>query len=586
MDEKPRSLSELYLGVRTQPLGQRGSGERLVWLARFRDRLETVRFTRFDSQIALGIAILVYFALTIPSAQRHLWHDELYTYYIAKAPSVAQLLKDVRLDLHPPLGYLSVRASLALFGDNEPATRLPFLMAFLIGSLCLYRFVAERLRPAYGLLAMLVWWSTPFFMYSTEARPYALVVAFFGIAMLAWERAVLPGRSGSSVVVLGLAVLGMMFSHFYTVFYIWPFCLAELWRWYRSRKFYWAIWAALLIPCVVPLFYLSVLQRYEAGALPPVQQASPFKIFGFFYHTLEPEGMMLLLAVTIGLIVVFRRERQTVDQTALMRPLDVAFTAGLLTLPVVLGAALMRTHGAFFPRYAIPALFAYGVLVAFFVAMYTNASRLAAAAACCVLLATIAGATLITSALNTLRTWGKTTAAAVRTPPLDRVRPELPLVAASGLTFLEMDHYESPATVARLYYLSDRSLALRYAHATIFEGGFVTLNQHFPIRARVAPYARFVAEHPHFLVVGTPDYAEDWLIRRLMDIHATLVYLGSFPIPYKDTQIFEVAMPGASAPGASAAGLTDADVLNGRRQFDGAQSAAAVDHQRTPHLTR
>ncbi len=560
-------------------------------LARWRDRLERTRFTRFDSQIALGIAILVYLALAIPSARRHLWHDELYTYYIAKAPSVAQLLKDVRLDLHPPLGYLSVRLSLALFGDNELATRIPFVAAFLIGSLSFYRFVAERLRPAYGLLAMLVWWSTPFFMFSTEARPYALVVAFFGIAMLAWERAVVPGRRASSVVLLGLAVLAMMFSHFYTVFYIWPFCLAELWRWYRSRKFDGAIWAALLIPCVVPLFYLSVIRGYEAGALPPVQQASPFKILAFFYHTLEPEGMILLLAVLVGLIVVFRRERQSVDGTALMRPLDVVFTAGLLTLPVVLGIALMKTHGAFFPRYAIPTLFAYGLLVAFFLAMYTNVSRLAAAAACCVLLASIAGTTLISSTLNTLRTWGKTTAAAVHAPPLDRVRPDLPLVAASGLTFLEMDHYESQATVARLYYLSDRNLALQYAHATIFEGGFVTLNQHFPLRARVAPYATFVAEHPHFLVVGTPDYAEDWLIPRLLDIHARLDYLGSFPIPYKDTEIFEVTMPGASLPAAStpvasATGLPDADVLNPGRQFHGAESAAAIDHERTAHLTR
>ncbi len=560
-------------------------------LERFRDRLETTRFTRFDSQIALGIAIAIYFAITIPLARRHFWFDELYTYYIAKAPSVAQLLKDVRLDLHPPLGYLSVRASLAIFGDNELAARIPFMLAFLIGSLCLYRFVSERLRPAYGMLAMLVWWSTPFLYYATEARPYALVVGFFGLAMLAWERAVAPGRSGWSVVLLGLAVLAMMFSHFYTVFYIWPFGLAELWRWYRSRKFDGGIWAALLIPYAVPLFYLSDLRRYESGALPPLQQASPFKVLVFFYHTLEPEGSILLLAILIGLLVVFRRERERVDSAALMKPLEVVFTTGLLTIPVVLGIGLMRIHGAFFPRYAIPALFAYGLLVAFFVAMYTNVNRLAAAAACCVLLVSISAASLLTSALHTLRTWGRTTAATVHTLPLDRVRPDLPLVAASGLTFLEMDRYESPATVARLYYLSDRELALRYAHATIFEGGFVTLNQHFPIRARVAPYRQFVAEHPHFLVVGAEGWAEDWLIPRLLDIHATLDYLGNFPIPYKDTEIFEVTMPGASGlvasgPVASTAALPDADVFDRRRKFHGTQSAAAIDHERTAHLAR
>jgi hypothetical protein len=155
----------------------------------------------------------------------------------------------------------------------------------------------------------------------------------------------------------------------------------------------------------------------------------------------------------------------------------------------------------------------------------------------------ISGKVLIVMTLTTLRSWGHFQTTVVETPPLDRLRPDLPLVAASGLTFLEMDHYESPATVKRLYYLSDRDLALRIAHATIFEGGFVTLNRHFPIRAKVAPYPQFVAEHPQFLVVGTPTYSEDWLIKHLLAIHAKLQYLGDFPIPYKDTEIFEVTMP-------------------------------------------
>ena len=525
----------------------------LLWFKRARDRFETAPITRFHSVAALLVAIVVYAGVTCALATRHLWHDELYTYYIAKAPTIAQLLRDVSLDLHPPLGYLVTRASLALFGDSAFATRLPFLLAFLIGSLCLYQFLAERLRPAYGLLGMLVFWATPFLAYATEARPYALVLAFFGIAMLAWERAVQPARSWISVLVLGLAVLAMMLSHFFSVFYIWPFCVAELWRWYRSRKLDRALWAVLLLPCAVPLLYLSSIHRWESAAYPPVQQASPFKLATFFYHSLEPEGSVLLLAVCIGIALAPRMRtnapRVTSDgpltNATAFAPLDVAFTIGLLTLPVVLDVMLIKTHGVFFPRYAIVASLSYGILLALFVAKQTNKSRTAAVAANCILLASIAGTTLVSAALNTLRTWGRTTNAAVTSPPLDQIRPDLPLVAASGLTFFEMDKYESPRTVARLFYLSDRALALRYAHATIFEGGFVTLNQHFPIRAKVVPYQQFVAAHPHFLVVGTPDYAEDWLIPRLLDIHAKLEYLGSFPIPYKDHEIFEATMPGS-----------------------------------------
>ena len=198
------------------------------WLQRLRDRLETGRFTRYDSVIALLIILLLYVAVTLGAVSRHLWFDELFTYWIAQAPSVSELLKQVRIDLHPPLEYLLVRGSLAVFGDSEFATRFPSIVAFLIGSLCLYRFVCKRLTWAYGMLAMLVFWSTPFLSYATEARPYALIVAFFGIAMLAWQRAIAPARRKSSVVVLALAVLGMMLSHFFSLFYIWHFCVAEL----------------------------------------------------------------------------------------------------------------------------------------------------------------------------------------------------------------------------------------------------------------------------------------------------------------------------------------------------------------------
>lgn len=528
------------VGIETQKLSGIAAS-----LRRLRFRIETGSFTRFDSTISLLVAILVYVAVTFPSMSRQLWHDELFTYYIAKTPSLSKLFqfKNLGIDLHPPLSYLLVRGSLTVLGDSAFATRVPYVIAFLVGSLCIYKFVSQRLRPAYGLLAMLVFWSTPFFSYATEARPYALVVAFFGIAMLAWTRAIQPLRSKSSVVMLALAVLGMMFSHLFSVFYIFPFCLAELWRWYAQRKFDWAIWMALLLPAAVPFFYLSQVHSYEAGAFAPVQQASPFKVLTFFYNTLQPEGFVLLIAVLVGLAVAFRRERQETERTSFMKPVEVAFTVGLLLLPAVLVTALIVIHGAYFPRYGILALIAYSLLIAFFMAIYTNVNRLAAAAASVILLASICGSTIVFRMLNTLRTWGRTTTATVHTAPIEKMRPDLPLVAASGLTFLEMDKYESPATVSRLYYLSDRNLALRYAHATIFEGVFVTLNRHFPIRAKAVPYRQFVAEHPHFLVVGTPDYSEDWLLRRLLDIHAKLEYLGNFPIPYKDTEIFEVTMP-------------------------------------------
>lgn len=507
-----------------------------AWLESARDRFETARFTRFDSAIALAGAIVFYFVMTALGSMRQLWHDELFTYYIARSPSMSRFWEAIRLDLNPPLSYLAVRASLALFGDGAYAARLPSILAFLAASLCFYRFVSRRLRPVYGMLAMLVFWSTPFLYYATEARPYAFIFAFFGMAMLAWQRATEPARPWGAVVLLGLAICGMMLSHFFALFYLAPFCLAELLRVYRSRKVDWPMWAALLLPCLIVLIYLPVISRYrEVVLVPPSFEASPIKMLGFVYRSLEPESLALLIAICAGVLAAVRRNRAR----PLLNQVELVFTAGLFVIPVLVTVSLMRSHGAAFARYIGPTVFAWGLLVAFFLAIETNLSRVAAAVACCALLLYLAGLNIVAPFRTAWRASRATIAAA---PPIQQVRPDLPLVAASGLTFLEMDKYSDPSTVARLHYLTDRDLAIRYAHATLFEG-FPALKRYFPIRAAVDPYPQFVAEHPRFLVLGTVDYPEDWLLRELLDIHASLQYLGQVPGPYKDHDLFVVTMP-------------------------------------------
>ena len=221
-----------------------------------------------------------------------------------------------------------------------------------------------------------------------------------------------------------------------------------------------------------------------------------------------------------------------------MSSLELTLLAGLLLLPIVVNLALMRAHGAFFPRYAAPAVLGYSIATAFLLAAYTNLSRSAAAVACSLLFLYVPASNIAGPLIQEIRHRHDS---AISGFTLDRVKPSLPLVAASGLTFLEMDHYEKPATVARLYYLTDRSLAIQYAHATLFEG-LPGLKQSFPIRANIEPYAQFTAEHREFLVFGTPNYPEDWLIRYLVTTGAKLTYLGDFPGPYKDSQLFEVSL--------------------------------------------
>ena len=514
-----------------------GSWKLPLELERLRNRLESIRLTPYDSAIALMGAVLVYFVVTAIAASSQLWHDELFTYYIAKSPSMPRFWEEIRLDLNPPLMYLAARYSIGMFGDSEYATRLPAIIAFLLGSLCFYRFVSRRLPPVFGLFAVLVFWASPFMYHAAEARPYGLIIGFFGIAMLAWQRALEPNRTRASVLVLAGAVVGMMLSHLFAVFYVLPFCLAELVRWYRTRTLDLPVWASLLLPVIIPFAYMQKMTRFEASVFPPSFQASAWKIGKFYYADIQSESFILLVALVLALLVGLRRDPLRVRINASLTVNEYAFTGGVLAIPILVNLALMVSRGAFFERYAAPTEFGIALSAAFLLAILTGANRLSSAVACCCLLLYIAVPALDALRVKVLRGDSNQVSA------IDRVHPELPLVAASGLTFLEMDKYADPATVSRLYYLTDRDLAIRYAHATIFEG-FPTLKKYFPIRAIVEPYEDFVAAHPQFLVLGTPEYPEDWLLRRLLDIHATVQYLGDFAGPYKDTHLYEATMPG------------------------------------------
>ena len=125
--------------------------------------------------------------------------------------------------------------------------------------------------------------------------------------------------------------------------------------------------------------------------------------------------------------------------------------------------------------------------------------------------------------------------------PLSKVMVDLPLVDASGLTFLEMNSRENTAFLSRVYYLNDMEAAIQYSNATIFEG-FPYLKNKFPIRAHIEPYRQFIQQHSKFLVLGTYNYPEDWILRKLLADHATLRFLGDYSSGYKDEQLYEVTL--------------------------------------------
>ena len=148
------------------------------------DRLDARRGWTVAGVSALYLAVTGVIAWNKP-----LWNDELYTLYIARLPDFSDVWAALSTGAEqtPPFFYVVTRASLALFGPSELSLRLPAVVGFWVMALCLYRFVSNRDSALAGLVAMLFPLVTSAYYYASEARPYALVLGFSGVALLCWQ---------------------------------------------------------------------------------------------------------------------------------------------------------------------------------------------------------------------------------------------------------------------------------------------------------------------------------------------------------------------------------------------------------------
>jgi uncharacterized protein (TIRG00374 family) len=485
---------------------------------------------KLDSRPALILLILavVYVALIRHSVYRHLWYDELHTFYIAQAPSIPQLLREISLlDLNPPLSYLLVRASLAMGLNPELGARLPMILGFFLGSVGLFRFVARRAGSLWAAAAVFLFWSEPILYYAAESRPYGVLLGSLGLMLLCWDPATGGGRRLWALAGIAAGNAGMILSHVYAPLWVLPFCAAELWRAWRTRKVDWPLGCVLVLPVALVVTYIPLFRNTAGSVPPPWMQGSASKAVGFFANIFLLILIPLIGATVVAFAIALWR-RGTSTAVTEFRGGDLMLLLTALLPPVLINAVSMQRHIPFSGRYALPTILMAYALVILFIAYECRTNRLSGLAAATI----VFGFTLLPALCRSV------VPETPKTSEFEHIRPDLPFVTNSALTFLEMDRYEDPALVARLYYLVDRDSALRYDQSNLTEG-LPTLKKYFPIRATVSPYTDFVAKHRTFLVWGVMDQS-GWLLRKLKTEGARIIEAGKFDTVYADSQLYEI----------------------------------------------
>jgi hypothetical protein len=481
----------------------------------------------------LAAWIVTYFAVLWIPAHRPLWYDELFTYHVSMSPTFDIFVNRVRyVDLNPPLSYLFVRASIALFGDSPFVMRLPSLLEYLGASLIVYRLVSRRLGGALGLAALGILWSFSLTAYAVEARPYALLLFLFSIAMVCWLNAAQASHWTKWHAGLAAASAGMVLTHCFS-----PICVAtigagELVRTIVRKRVDMRVWTVVLLPLGLVPLYIPLVRNAQAYAMAPVYVATlatiPMSYLRIAIPVLPAIGVMMVLWIAGR-----KKKAAGVAWRDLAQPHEIAFSIAAVVLPTVIIAYCIRSGIAYWPRYGMGAAVGGSLLATALLAKVTKRNVEACATAAVSILVlfcfTKAGTQLLTQPFEREST-------AYRT-----IRSELPFVASCGLTFLEMDHRESPEFAKRLFYLTDMESAFRYVHATGFEG-FPAMQRWVPFRATVTPYREFVKHNRQFLVLATPDCPLEWLLRKLKDDGAEIRLLQDQKTGYRDHQLYEVTL--------------------------------------------
>lgn len=488
--------------------------------------------------LVVGAWIAAYFVVLWHASHRPFEYDELFTYYTSTSTSLAQFAGRVLFDVNPPLNYLVTRAGIALFGDSPFVTRLPSMLGFLVAGLIIYRLVATRWGGGLALASLGIFWSSSLTVYAAWARPYGLLMGLFSIAALCWWNATREGSRARWHIGLALAIAAMFLTHCFAAPFAAAIGVGEVVRSIIARRIDRKMWAALLAPLVVLPLYIPLVKNARGVIYPPVYAASFVTIPKTYLAILAPA----LPAIGCILLIWMLRRGRPVPWRELAAPHEIAFAVAAFLAPVATIGYCAATSAPFWIRYGTGAILGGALLLTgvLATAAWRN-STLAAGAACLILIlfcVTRAGTGSLIADSDHASTDYRTT------------RSDLPFVTASGMTFLEMDHRESPSFSGRLYYLTDRDEAVRN-HSNIFEEVFPSVRKWFPIRATIEPYRDFVAHNREFLVLATRGFPEDWLLQKLEQEGARIRLVEKLETGYHDRELYQVTL-GESLPAVAA----------------------------------
>lgn len=474
-------------------------------LRRISDWLEQKSTAHPWQPLAIFIALVIVVSL-VRAARAKMWIDELYTYYSSHQANLADIIKAIQdgSDGAPPAYALLVHILQPVLGKGVMDLRIPALAGFCLMLVCVFLFVYRRLPALYAALAMLFAGDSVLY-FATEGRAYGLVLGLTALSLVLWQMAVDGKHRVASIAAFVICMWAATALHYYSVLLLAPLFVAEVARWYESRKIDVPILAAFALVPLVLIPHIPLLEAQRQFVRYYHSKASILALFEFYVHYVgryavafaAPVLLCALFGPRAGQIFKPRTGRSTLPVH------EWALLLAMAVLPIVIVLGSMFTIKTFVDRYLVWTIIGFASLGAALLYRITRGSTTAAASVIALLLAGFAA----TSAAGIRKAPHLRESQAVRDELATAPAGTMPIVIADHHAFMELSYYADPRVRNRLVYVVSPGLERTYTGIDTGDLLMSGVARHTSLR--IVKYDDFIKDHRQFLLAAN---AQDWLV--------------------------------------------------------------------------
>ena len=179
--------------------------------------------------ILISIIILSFLLRVYNLGEKGFWSNEIFSVLISEKNITGIIEESLKVDVHPPLYYITLHYWIKLFGNSEFSIRFLSLIPSVISTFVIYRIGRLIFNNEVGIISAFLF-SISYFsiIYAQEARSYSFIILlvllsnYYLISIIKEEREGIKERRKDLIHISGYLIptIILLYIHYYGIFFV------------------------------------------------------------------------------------------------------------------------------------------------------------------------------------------------------------------------------------------------------------------------------------------------------------------------------------------------------------------------------